>query len=432
MDKRRHSSWKSRAKVFFGAAFANRQHFLKNLFFLNLLTLAVWAFWGIRFSLFSRMGALLHANPDSATYSAVCDWIYGQGPATMHTLHRTFLYPLLMGINFIAGNFGIWLLQFILLLSAINIFALAIHELSSHRLVVQAAFLAVALYPTFFFMTFRIMTETLTVFLLSIWLYGAASALKKNMLTDSAAFLLMFIAGLLSVTKPVFLPFFILLCLAMLVAKTSLKRFLLIILAGLPIIFQAGINVHLHDQIVFSNKGESSVRSSFLPQLLVQVRYNESHPGEGGFPEFTHAQKKSLSLEILSWPAEKRRAFFFRHWTQAMKLFLTNIFRENMTQGFGEIPQRFVYFGTKIFNISALALHFYMFPVILFIFFWKIGPPADRIWLLAHVLLFILLALSTGTVYWQGERYVFILMPLWITIYVRVFYLLKTKIKMVR
>ena len=417
-------------KRLLGASFSDQHAFLKNLLFLNLLTLTLWTFWGIRFSLFSKMGLLLHAYPDSATYNAVCDWIYGQGSATAQTMERTFLYPLLLGVKFVAGNFGIWLLQCILLLFAINILALTIHKLSTLRLVVQAAFLVVALYPTFFFMTFRIMTEILTVFLLCIWLYCSVSALKKNKLTDSSTFILIFIAGLLSVTRPVFLPFFIFLGFTMLVSKLSLRRFLLIILAGLPLVCQVGINVHLHNQIVFSKKGVSSINAYFFPQLLAHVRYNENHPGEGGFPRLTHAQRNSLNLEILSWSAKKRLAFLFHHRPQAVKIFLFNIFQENMIQGFVVIPHRFFYYSTKLFNILSLLLHFYMLPAMVFIFLGKIGSPANRIWLLMHVFLLLLLILATGTVYWQGERYVFIMIPLWITIYAVAFSLLKGKIKL--
>jgi hypothetical protein len=432
MDMLRYSSWKNSFKNALGASLTDRHALLKNLFLLNLLTLALWAFWGIHFSLFSKMGLLLHANPDSAKYTAVSDWIFGQGPATYQTFYRAFLYPLLLGVKFVAGNFAIWLLQFFLLLSAINIFALAIYKLSNRRLVIQASFLTLALYPTFFFMTFRIMTEILTAFLLCIWLYCSVSTLKKNKLTDSSAFTLILVAGLLSVTKPVFLPFFIFLGFTMFVIKFSLRRFLLVILASLPLVCQVGINIHLHNQIVFSKSGASSINAYFFPQLLAQVRFSESHPGTGGFPEFTHAQNNSLRLEILSWSANKKLAFLIRHWPQAINIFIINIFRENMIQGFGEIPNRFFYYSTKIFNIIALVLHFYMLPVILFIFLWKIGPPANRIWLLLHVSLFISLALAIGTVYWQKERYVFVMIPLWIAIYVHVFSSLKAKIKLIR
>jgi hypothetical protein len=411
----------------------NDQHtLLKNLFLLNLLTLALWAFWGIRFSLFSKMGLLLHANPDSNTYNVICDWIYGQGAATTYTLHRTFLYPLLLGVKFIAGNFGIWMLQSILLLSAVNIVALTIHKLCNRRTVVQAAFLVVALYPTFFFMTFRIMTEILTVFLLSIWLCCSVSALKKNRLSDSSSFLLMLLAGFLSVTKPVFLPFYILLGLILLVIKLSLRRFLLVVLACLPFVCQVGINMHLHNRIVFSEIGALAVNQYFLPQLLAHVKYIESHPGEGGFPQLDHAQRDAFHLEMRSWSMKKKLTFLFHHWPQAFKIFFFNIFQENMMQGFGEIPQRFLYNSTKLFNSGALLLHFYMLPVILFIFLLKIGSPANRIWLLLHVFLFISLTLATGTTYWQRERIVFIMIPLWITMYTVVFSLLKGKIKLLK
>ncbi|MBN2399876.1 MAG: hypothetical protein JXI33_06000 [Candidatus Aminicenantes bacterium] len=430
MDKLRCSSWKNGFKNALGASLTDRHALLKNLFLLNLLILALWAFWGIHFSLFPKMGLLLHANPDSAKYIAVSDWIYGKGPATYQTFLRAFLYPLLLGVKFVAGNFGIWLLQIFLLISAINLLAFTIHKMSNRRIVVQGAFLVVALYPTFFFMTFRVMTEALTVFLLCVWLYCSVSTLKKNKLTDSSVFRLIFIAGLLSVTKPVFLPFFIFLVFTMLVIKFSLRRFLLVILSSLPLVCQVGINIHLHNQIVFSKSGTTSINAYFFPRLLAQVRYHESHPGMGGFPEFTHSQKKLLSLEISSWSTKKRLAFLFHHWPQAIKIFFLNIFQENMIQGFGEIPNRFFYYSTKIFNMIALVLHFYMLPVILFIFLKKIGSLANRIWLLLHVSLFISLTLAVGTVFWQRERYVFIMIPLWISLYVHVVSSLRAKIRL--
>jgi hypothetical protein len=378
------------------------------------------------------MDSLLHANPDSATYSAVCDWIYGQGAATVHTLHRTFLYPLLLGVKFVAGNFAIWLLQSILLLSAINIFALTIYKLCNRRVIVQAAFLVIAFYPTFFFMTFRIMTEILTVFLLSIWLYCSVSTLKKNKLSDSSTFLLMLLAGLLSLTKPVFLPFYIFLGFTMLVINFRIRRLLLVILAFLPFVCQVEINIHLHNRVVFSEIGTLAMKDFFLPQLLAQNRYIENHPGEGGYLQLDHAQRNSLRLEISSWNDKKRFAFLFRHWPQTIKIFFFNICQENMTQGFFETPQYFFYYSTKLFNILSLLLHFYMLPAIIFIFLWKVGSPANRIWLLLNVFLFMLLTAATGTVYWQGERYIFIMIPLWITIYVVAFTLLKEKIKLIK
>jgi hypothetical protein len=432
MNRMRDILRKGVVKRVWGAVYADRRAFLKNLLLLNLLGLSLWLFWGVRFSLFSKMGPLLHASPDSATYEAVCDWIYGQGPATVHTLHRTFLYPLLLGIKLIAGNFGIWLLQSVLLLVATNLLALTIHKLSGRRLFVQAAFVTLAVYPTFFFMTFRILTEILVVFFLCLWLFCSVNAMKKNKLTDPSAFLLVFIAGMLSVTKPVFLLFFILLAFTILVIKPGPRRLLLVILASLPVVCQVGINAHLHGRIVFSAKGTSALNSSFLPQLLADVRYNQDHPGAGGPSRLTHAQKDALSLEVLSWPAKKRSAFLFRHWPQAAKKFFFNIFQENMTQGFGEIPGPFFYYGTKLFNIGALILHVYMLPVIVFVLLWRIGPPAERIWLWLNVCLFLLLVLATGTVYWQGERYVFIMCPLWITIYVHALALLKGKISLSR
>jgi hypothetical protein len=430
LDKLLYCSWRGSIKRLLGVSLTDQHAFFKNLFLLNLLTLALWAFWGIHFSLFSKMNLLLHESPDSMTYGAVCDWIYGQGAATTYTLHRTFLYPLLLGVKFIAGNFGIWLLQSILLLSAINIFALTIHKLCNRRVVGQAAFLVVALYPTFFFMTFSIMTEILTVFLLSIWLYCSVNIFKKNKLSDSSTFLLMLLAGLLSVTKPVFLPFYIFLSFIMLVSNLSLRRFLLVILACLPLVCQVGINIRLHHRSVFSEIGAMAMNNYFLPQLLANVRYIENHPGEGGFPQFDHAQRDSLRFEISSWNKKKKLAFLCHHWPQTVKIYLFNIFQENMMQGFGVIPHRFFYYSTKLFNILALLIHFYILPVILVIFLWKIGSPANRIWLLLHVFLFILLILATGTEYWQRDRCVFIMIPLWITIYAVAFSLLKGKIKL--
>jgi hypothetical protein len=412
------------------ASYPDRRTFFKDLLALNSITMAVWAFWGFHFSLFARMGQLLRANPDSASYIAFCDWIFGHGAATSATLQRTFLYPLLLGIKFAAGDAGIWALQCLLLLAAINMLALAVHEWSTKRVLVQAAFLIVAMYPTFFLMTFSVLTEILTVFLLTLWLFLSSRALKNGGPTDSSAFTLMLLAGFLAVTKPVFLPFFMFLGLLMLAGGFKPRRLLLFLLACLPLACQVGINVRLHQRAVFSRIGATALDTSFLPQLLAQVRYEEKHPGQGGSPVFDHAGKEPLRLEVLSWPQRQKIVFLVRHWPLAAKVFLANIFRENMTQGVSLLPIRPFYYGTKLFNLAALLLHFYMFPMILLIFFRKFGLPANRIWLALNLSLFALLAASTGTVYWQGERYVFIMIPLWATIYAASFSLLKGKIRL--
>lgn len=410
--------------------FPDRRSFLRSLLVLNSLAVAIWGFWAVRFSLFSRLDALLHAYPDSASYAAVRDWIYGQGPATAHTLDRTFLYPLLLGIEGIAGGVGLWLLQCLLLLAAVNLLGLTLRRISGRRIAVQAGFLAFALYPTFFFMTFRIMPETAAVFLLCAWLHAFARAREGGWQSDPQVFLPLLLAGLLSAAKPVFLPFFVLLGLAMAAVRIRPRRLLLVALAGLPLLIQVGINVRLHGRAVFSVKGTSAVNNSFLPRLLVEVRHDESHPGQGPSPGFDRSRRDEAGLELRAWPAAKKAAFLRRHWLRAVSLFLRNVLVENMTQGFGEVPQRPFYLGTKAFNIGALLLHFYMLPVILLILFLRIGPWEDRLWLLLQAVLLLLLILATGTVYWQAERYVFIMIPLWITLYAAAFSLLRGRVRL--
>jgi predicted DNA repair protein MutK len=142
---------------------------------LNLVAAAAYGFVAVQMGFFSHMGETLFSSPDSLGYRDVGDWLFRAIPNSVESVHRPFLYPLLLGGALrIGGNPAIWALNLVLWFGTVNVTAAATWRMTARPLLGAIVFLVLATNVSLIVLSFQALTELTVAFLESIWIFGLA------------------------------------------------------------------------------------------------------------------------------------------------------------------------------------------------------------------------------------------------------------------
>lgn len=160
----------------------------------------MWAAFGYGIS-----DEVLFGSVDAKEYRAVGDWIL-HGTPTDNTLTRPYLYPLLLGISHtLGGAFGTWMMQALAWLTAVLAVFVATSRATGS---VRVAWLTSGLVMSnlsFFALTFQALTETTTCALLALLVLFAVCYRKRSRSVPYFVITVLFLS-LLSLLRPVFMP----------------------------------------------------------------------------------------------------------------------------------------------------------------------------------------------------------------------------------
>ncbi len=366
---------------------------------LNLVAAALYAFVAVQVGFFSHMSDTLFWSPDSHSYRDVADWLFG-GPNTVQSTHRPFLYPLLLGLSQrIAGDWGIWALNFTSWLATLNVTAAATWRLTGRMWIGVIVFLVLATNISIIVLSFHALTELVTLMLESIWILGLAlSSVPPARPRDFAILLLPL--SLLAVVKPGYqLELFVaLLLLGITIWRMGRGRVpatVAVAACCIPIAFQLGLNAVGNHFIGLASTGQIELRDYYIAQVYAELN---------GLPDDLTAARSVVD----TWSSSQMGTFLLDHRTLAFRTLLTNL-RDNLTA-----PSNFIdpvrnhglWSAVRDTNRFYLRLDLIFIPIV-----------AIALWLRRDVRLLLLylfglvLVLVPSLIYDQGDRYVNMAVP---------------------
>jgi len=351
--------------------------------------------------------------PDSKSYRAVGDWLFGI-ENTHATNIRPFFYPLMLNLSrSFAGIYGIWCYHFVLwILSGVLLYR-CIRKATNSIVLSVAGIFIFASNLTLLLLTLHALTEVTVTFLLTTFII---LVITKRQYNDMYYWLLMlFIASLLTVTKPlyIYLVFIILLYRIpvfirnIMKGQRKLKLIGYIALAVCPLLIQLSIMKTKHNEFSISQVDRFTAKYYYLARVYAEVNDISLYQAEEHIRSF---DRNELFEYVLTHPREGLHTFF--------KSVMENIMAKSIFINFPNAHPH-LYSYMKAINLFYFRLQLFMLgpSLIVLIVLFKKRKWADLETILSLMLPMYLILLTSGITFGQGDRIVLPSLPLWIVLY---------------
>ena len=337
-------------------------------------------------------GSLAHvlttvfSSPDSRSYRAVADWIFGARASAAASAWRPFLYPLLMGLaERLGGVRGVWLLNVALWFITLNVAAAATYRFVKSNWAAALVFLVLATNVSLILLSFHGLTEITVVALLAVWIYGLSHLTRRPTASQVAWALLP--VSLLVVVKPEFELLLAVMVVVLVVGiiRSSAPGLAAVVFVAclIPVAVQLAVEVHFNGYFGISNIGDKTFRTFFLSRLDVAIG------------ESSHLQTARLKMVGLSNLEAAR--FVLNHFGDAVVVFASTL-KENLLTGTNFLPNPSIAYALRITVRAQFVLLLAMIPLV-GVALWRARD--GRLALLCIATLNILLA--GGLTFMQGE-----------------------------
>jgi hypothetical protein len=338
------------------------------------------------------------SSPDSRSYHAVAEWIFGARASAPESAWRPFFYPLLMGLaERLAGIRGVWLLNVALWSIALNFAAAATYRFVKSSWATALVFLVLATNASLILLTFHGLTEITVVALLSLWIYGLSHLTLRPTASQVAWALLP--VSLLVVVRPEF-EFLLALMVVVLIfgiTKSPARWVAAGVLAVclLPVAIQLALEVHFNGYFGISNIGEKAFRAFFLSRLDVAI---------GDSSNLDAARLKMVGLSSVD-----SARFVLNHFGDAVAVFASTL-KENLLTGTNFLPNHPSLARVLGIIVGAqFVILLAMIPLVA-VALWRARDGRLALLCLATLNIF----LAGGLTFQQGDRITIVALPLWI------------------
>jgi hypothetical protein len=339
------------------------------------------------------------SSPDSRSYRAVADWIFGARASAEASAWRPFLYPLLLGLaERFGGILGVWFLNVALWFITLNVAAAATYRFVKSNWAAALVFLVLATNLSLMLLTFEGLTEITVVALLAVWIYGLSHLTRRPTASQVAWALLP--VTLLVVVKPEFEFLLAVMAVVLLagIIRSPAPGLAAAVFAAclIPVAIQLAVNVHFNGYFGISDIGDKTVRGYFLSRLDVAI-------GQAG-----NVQGARLKMVVIS--NLDAAHFVVNHFRKAVGVFVSTL-RENLLAGSsfldGHHPRiaSLILVTQRAYFVMLLAL----IPLVA-VALWRARD--GRLALLCAATLNVFLA--GGLTFWQGDRITIVALPLWL------------------
>lgn len=367
----------------------------------------------LSFDYLQNLSHTMYWSPDSRTYRAVGDWLFGI-ENTNATIIRPFFYPLMMNLSrSFAGIYGIWCYQFLLwILSSVLLYQ-AIKKVTNNMVLAIAGVFIFASNLTLLILTLHALAEVTVTFLITILI--ALIVNKQKYEVVYYWLLVIFTVSLLTVTKPVYMTLLLVLLIYLIPVviidtkkrKRKLRFLVYIALALSPVLVQLSIMQVKHNEFTISKVGSMTAKSYFLAAVYGEVN------------EITvHRAREHIS----SFDQNETFGYLYENYEASLNVYFRTV-RGNIwgESSFINHPNKHthLYNYMKIINEAYFHLHFLMMlpSVIVLIGLFKKRSLVNLEIVLCLMIPMYLIILSSGISFWQGDRLVVPSVPLWIMLY---------------
>jgi hypothetical protein len=348
----------------------------------------------------ARILTTVFSSPDSRSYRAVADWIFG-GASAAASAWRPFLYPLLMGLaERLGGVRGVWLLNVALWFITLNVAAAATYRFVKSNWAAALVFLVLATNVSLILLSFHGLTEITVVALLAVWIYGLSHLTRRPTASQVAWALLP--VSLLVVVKPEF-EFLLAVMVVVLVVgitRSSAPGLAAVVFVAclIPVAVQLAIEVHFNGYFGISNIGDKAFRTFFLSRLDVAI---------GESSNLQTARLKMVGLSNLD-----SARFVLNHFGDAVVVFASTL-KENLLTGTNFLPNPSIAHALRITVRAQFVLLLAMIPLV-GVALWRARDGRLALLCIATLNIF----LTGGLTFMEGDRITIVAFPLWIIAFV--------------
>jgi hypothetical protein len=266
-------------------------------------------------------------------------------------------------------------------------------------------FLVLAANASLIVLSFQALTESLTVFLLSLWILGLSAARLPPARPRDALMLVLPLA-LLTVVRPQFevelLIALVLMAIVILrLARGRARLTLAVAACCVPVVFQVGLMTAANHTVAISSSGETEFKGYFVSQVYARLN---------GLPDDLVAARSAVS----GWSDVHAARYLADHPRATVSTFVGN-FHGNLTSGSNFVdPAQAPTLADAIrtTNRMYLRLHILFLPIVL-LALWR---RRDARLLLLYVFAGLVTVLPS-LIADQGDRYVEVALPLWAAAY---------------
>ncbi|HSB65611.1 MAG TPA: hypothetical protein VLD65_03480 [Anaerolineales bacterium] len=389
--------------------FINLYEYLLVALFLAIVYMVI----AIPFGYLGNVNQLMFSTPDAQSYLSVEHWILGASdPADL--LIRPMLYPALLIVpQAVGGNHAIWGFQFLLWVGAGCLLYRSIKLSTGNLFLASVGIILYAGNFTLLLLTLHALTEITVIFMLTILV---SVVLEKPRFSQKYYWpLILFIVSLLTITKPVFIPLWVLALFysifvyikRLMKQKSDWTMLVYIILASLPVLFQIAVMKINFDQLTISNIGPITFKTYYLAKVYEVVN------------SVTLAQARQMTA---TWGSGQIGGFIANHLGAGIQVYLRTIVenflsRSNFTAS--PAPQIYIFSYMRLVNILYFTVHVLMvFPTLKVLF----DIYRKKLWdefeqMVSLIVPMWIIVVTSGITFSQGDRILLPALPIWIVLY---------------
>jgi hypothetical protein len=372
----------------------------------------------ILFGYYRSLNLLMFSSRDAQLYGRVAEWIIGNENLANLSIKPPFLYPLILVIaKSVANNFGIWGIQFIFWVASGGLLYWCIYKNTNNSLLAIGGVVIYAGNITLLLLTFHALTEVTTVFLLGVLVYLILE--KQNINTEQYTLLTVLMVSLLTVMKPVFLILWtILLAYRIPLSIRDAIRgrikwsfFAFLILTLLPVLIQIAIMKTYLNEYTISNIGSITFKNYFFARLFGQE--NTMTIDQARVATNAYSQ-----LEMIK--------YILSHAWLSIKVYTKTLLDNFLSRSDfinQPVPNIYLFVYMRLVNIMYFTVHVEMIPLIIAVL---IDRYRKRYWadietIISLLIPLLIIFLSAGITFSQGDRIILPGLPIWIVLYSVIF-----------
>lgn len=343
---------------------------------------------------------------DSGTYRDAGEWLFGRSQNTTIS-YRPWLYPLWIGLARTLFGPGaenvLWISQFLMWLASGSLIYLALQNATRSTVLSIAGAGFFYLHPSPLILTFHGMTETLNIFLIALFAWVLTTDRPYRL------YIAVLLIALATVTKPIYLPYLILLIVLLLRQDKQtprLKSAGWIALLLLPIWIQLLLSYAVSGRFTISSIGGYTFKNYLVADVYLHAEGTEWRP--------------TMAL-IEDWDLRQQLDYLWQHKRGTLVVLRNHLVDSNMWTGsfftLGE-GNRMDGFAITI-NAFTSYLHLFMMPlVIYYLLSSRYTNHKQTVGLL--YICFVIQWLTGGISTGQEDRLMMTAIPLWIVTYLLV------------
>lgn len=384
-----------------------------------LLLLVPYVFFLVQWDFDRVLPDTLYSAVDSQQYQAYGAYLTGSGDYASDT--RPYLYPLFIQLSAMAGGeFGVWFMQALLHVCGGLLLFAAIRQTSKNLFGWLMVWFFYALHPSLAVHTLYALTETVSVFLMALFVYFLTRKPHADALRRVKAVAVLAVAV---VVKPVYLYMYVLaLCWLCWRERTFLLRrraALILSLSLMVVLVQPVLMKVQQGEFFLSRIGEITLREYYYRLLYARTEGFVFSLTEGGaatdkstIDSAVHAASTGTVIKLAAKhpliTAQTSAEVIYGNVDSGSQL-IKKLSEVEMTAHWGYIMRK-----------TSLYAHFLALAGWLYLLLRRRRRQLFPGFRAVSVLLVYILLVS-GISFWQGDRLVIFALPLWVVIYAAVY-----------